>query len=628
MNNLVVAYQPWGDCSNLFPFWPRGKLDDALWAFPDLVVLLGNLPNDYVVRRVNNKDPVVFKYLLVASDGEADFRVSIGKNLQFANLEVLRESGLPPRKAIFIERRHVWIYQWIQYWPQLTGDMYRRSVLTGLFNSLRQIARKNQLCEVYIYSLFGRAQKTTRIEKGVRIASQFRQFLENLKGYVMVKADRNISGENGELACRSPIKIEHNGGQVRLVSMVWLAPGTLDVIEKFNYCELDATFYTMKPYVMCVPQFIKKNAAYPVGLIIGPSESRELYEMFYEAVCHMAQLTGINPGFRFPVLSDAGWALKKFCKRHGLQQYQCHRHLIEWFGNNSILRMMFIKLLRSQNIEELRENLRISNLVFTTLNSENKITESVRTKYLKFTGQVIDANGQLTDHRNQLNKWMKWCLFLRGNVTSCSNHAECFHHVLKAAVKPNGKHIGIGKCLLTSYNVIGKKQRGWKKGFARNLSSYIRSGDHPPDWRYVREVARRFELTIPPELEHLPTERQVFEALLEIGTADLQGIEITEIPIHQVFLTAWTGPEAFVAGSRNQDLPPSPEIAEVGDPVTQLARDIYAVVGDSIHRPEPFAWVFHWCMEAIRLHHLDPIAAPAQAYITAWDHVRQQLGRA
>ena len=124
----LPTYQSWGDCSNLFPFWPYGKLDDALWAFPDLVVLLGNLPSDYVVRRVNNKDPVTVKYLVVASDGEADF--SIGKNLQFANLEVLRESGLAPRKAIFIERGHLWIYQWIQYWRQLAGDMYRRSVVT------------------------------------------------------------------------------------------------------------------------------------------------------------------------------------------------------------------------------------------------------------------------------------------------------------------------------------------------------------------------------------------------------------------------------------------------------------------------------------------------------------------
>lgn len=628
MQHVVVAYQPCADCANLFPFWPRGKLDDALWAVPDLVVFLANLPKDYVVRRVNNKDTVVFKYLLVASDGEADFRVSIGKNLQFANLEVLRESGLPPRQAIFIERRHIWIYQWIQYWPQLTGDMYRRSVLTGLFNSLRQIARKNQASEVYIYLLFGRTQKPPTIEKGVRVGIQFRGFLDNLKGYVLLKVDRNFAAGNGASAFRSPIKFVHNGVQLRVVQMIWLAPGALDVIRKFSYCELDATFYTMKPYVMCVPQFIKMNAAYPLGLIIGPSESGELYEMLYEAVCHMAQITGINPGFTFPVLSDAGSALKGFCRRHSLEQYQCHRHLIEWFGNNSILRVMFIKLLRSQNIEEFRENLRISNMVFKALDSEGKISEFVRTKYLKFTGQVIDANGEFAKHRNHEKKLKKWCLFMRGKVTSCSNHAECFHHVLKAAVKPNGKHIGIGKCLLTSYDVIGKKQRGWKKGFARNLSSYIRNGDHPPDWRYVREVARRFELEIPPELERLPTERQVFERLLEIGTAQLQGIEISEIPIHQVIMTTWTGRSEFGGSRNNGELPPTPVISEEGDPVTQLARDIYAVVADEIHRPEPFAWVFHWCMEAIGMNHLDPIAEPAQAYITAWNHVRQQLARA
>ena len=115
--------------------------------------------------------------------------------------------------------------------------------------------------------------------------------------------------------------------------MIWLAPEALDVIRQFCYCELDATFYTMKPCVRCVPQFIKMNTAYPIGLIIAPSESLDLYEMLFEGIWHFVKTTGFNPGFNFPVLSDAGLSLRAFCLRHKLPQFQCHRHLIEGFGN-------------------------------------------------------------------------------------------------------------------------------------------------------------------------------------------------------------------------------------------------------------------------------------------------------
>ena len=40
----------------------------------------------------------------------------------------------------------------------------------------------------------------------------------------------------------------------------------------------------MKPYVACVPQFVYMNCSYPIGLILAPTESADIYELFFDAV--------------------------------------------------------------------------------------------------------------------------------------------------------------------------------------------------------------------------------------------------------------------------------------------------------------------------------------------------------
>ena len=142
----------------------------------------------------------------------------------------------------------------------------------------------------------------------------------------------------------------------------------------------------MKPYVLCVPQFIKMNAAYPIVLIIAPSESLELYGMPFEGVRQFVKTTGFNPGFNFPVLSDAGLALSAFCLRHKLPQFQCHRYLIEWLGNCSIMRVMLLKIPRYPSFEAFQNSLRLSNDVFAELKRAGRLTNSVIAKYLDFTG--------------------------------------------------------------------------------------------------------------------------------------------------------------------------------------------------------------------------------------------------
>lgn len=181
-------------------------------------------------------------------------------------------------------------------------------------------------------------------------------------------------------------------------------------------------------------------------------------------------------------------------------------------------------------------------------------------------------------------------------MTTCSNHAESFHWVLKQAVKPNGKHAGIGKCLLTCRSEIQKEQNSWKRAFIRNFSSYIRASERPPDWQYVREVARPFEVTIPQTQAPDVSERQVLEHLRETGEGALEKVTICKWLGKSILTKMWVDTQS-PSDLPQEAKPNETEIADDGDPITQMARDIYAFVGDDINRCEPFAWVFHWCLD-------------------------------
>ena len=53
-------------------------------------------------------------------------------------------------------------------------------------------------------------------------------------------------------------------------------------MKRFTCCELDATFYCLRPYVVCVPEFVYMNTSYPVGIFMRPSENLDVYNLFDE----------------------------------------------------------------------------------------------------------------------------------------------------------------------------------------------------------------------------------------------------------------------------------------------------------------------------------------------------------
>jgi hypothetical protein len=200
-----------------------------------------------------------------------------------------------------------------------------------------------------------------------------------------------------------------------IAAVVWIPPTAVGSYKEATYIQLDCSFRT-RPFVYCVAQAIIANEAVPLGFIIGPSESEWLYTAFFQT------LWGFIPGYtKLPVLSDQGAGLKAFCVNQGIQQYFCHRHIIQKWGASSAAGMLVARVLRIVDQDEY---------------------EKMRPQFLA-EAISLRKNGHMS--KKQLTAFKNWLTAgdladgiwhrLRDGIARCSNHAERFHGVVNQAVK-------------------------------------------------------------------------------------------------------------------------------------------------------------------------------------------------
>ena len=239
-------------------------------------------------------------------------------------------------------------------------------------------------------------------------------------------------------------------------------------------------------------------------------------------------------------------------------------------------------------------------------------------KYLTFTGQALaHEDGQFYPLPNRDEVVSEWGLWTRSSVTSRSNHAESFHRVLRAAVKPNEKHVGIANCLTEVVKAIAA---AWKDGFTRSLQYYRRRGDLPISWSHLEEVARRFEVEIPKELQEGAnvTEDQVIDAITKLGLDRLQRIKITKVGAEKpCSISPWVG-DPFPARRKKCQSETVEEIVPEDSGVVAIARDIFAGLSFEIREALEFHWVFHWCATAVEQSNLDLTQNIGETYIVVW----------
>jgi hypothetical protein len=197
-----------------------------------------------------------------------------------------------------------------------------------------------------------------------------------------------------------------------VLSLAWLARWADDAYAQASYIQLDCSFGS-EPYVFCVPQAIIHNEAIPLGFIIAPSESAEIYELFYGGLDELHGGTTVPPK---PILSDEGLGLIAFAEHRHLVHFFCHRHLIEKFGAKDVLGVMVARILRIPRPEEFFEYLPEVQFQLAFLRAADLIDIDQYRLFIRFLG---GEDGRFYRH----GIWFR----ARYGVSTCSNHAERFH---------------------------------------------------------------------------------------------------------------------------------------------------------------------------------------------------------
>lgn len=287
--SVPVCFCREGNDGYLFKVLPGGILAEQPWEIRDLLAFLSQIPKSLRAERFGEGEKATLRYY-GKLNGEPVFKLSFSRDLKTGNLQLLSDHFLGNWRPMFRDGKMLRIYYFERYIQGWVGDKKEISILSDLFKSLRQIFNSDENSILYLCSLFGVPQKPPGIQKGLKARSQFWEILKRTSGYFQLLFDQRFDGPwLGE--SRLPIILEENGARLRLAAMSWLSPTAVSAFTQSAYTELDATFYAMKPYVLCVPQVVKMNCAYPVGLIIAPSESFNLYELFYQSLSQAMKMS-------------------------------------------------------------------------------------------------------------------------------------------------------------------------------------------------------------------------------------------------------------------------------------------------------------------------------------------------
>lgn len=238
--------------------------------------------------------------------------------------------------------------------------------------------------------------------------------------------------------------------------LIWIAPWISALLKITGYIQIDASFYALHPYVYSVPLFIYDNAAIPLGIVLGPSESSHLFDVFYKFVKTIFPTANLQ---KFSILSDEGSAIKLFAKIHNIKQFFCYRHLLEKIGSNSVIGEI-ARLLLFQPTKELYNN--ILPQAISDINAyleESIVSKAQVEKFRNIFDLYYFGNHLISTSDHQHGLWNR----MEDGVSTCSNHIERLHRTLNESVSGihlihRKLHIALSKLFDYFYNFEDKSR--------------------------------------------------------------------------------------------------------------------------------------------------------------------------
>ena len=271
----------------------------------------------------------------------------------------------------------------------------------------------------YIYKqdktdLYTKAQLKDLIKKSTKNMYVTKAMFKD--GYIKINTTNNL---------QYVMKYKNDDGSIENIhSLIYLVPEFKQIIDMGKVIELDCSFFVLRPYVYCIPVLIINNESVPIGLVIGPSEKKEIYSMLYNYIQDIDPNSFIKIK-SVPLLSDQGSALLAFSREFNLDHYFCLRHILNKFGASSKLCGIIKPLLFSRSY---------SDFIYLWNIQKDVIINELRNSPEKRINQFSDLFGvKFTKEESNLsipsNENLKQCVWNRidKSIPTCSNHAESIH---------------------------------------------------------------------------------------------------------------------------------------------------------------------------------------------------------
>ena len=250
------------------------------------------------------------------------------------------------------------------------------------------------------------------------------QIFDETKGFTLLipNSDGNFSYKN-----------------IKIGAFIYIPYSTFELLQMdesvLSCIELDTSFKPTSPDVYCVPQLIYRNVGIPIALIVGPSESCELYNLLYFAIQHYDKLnhtTLSSTVEKIPILTDMHPSFTSLSSKYKMEHYYCFAHIIRSYGANSIISLFVRDVLFSHSKNQYEKNIAKNAELFDILGQSVHNIKNFDTSFKSFKEKIISFDDQAPTY----NKCFSPLYYrMTKHIPTTTNHCERFHKNINRAVR-------------------------------------------------------------------------------------------------------------------------------------------------------------------------------------------------
>lgn len=379
------------------------------WNIFKFIDFLSYMPNSFEADKVTRTTVQDFsKCINIREDNQLIFTIYVTEDLQKILVHMRKWTNWIQANGIYYVNHQRWSLKKSNAHPLIVFGKYFGRVDRAPHHMINAIFQG-------VFQKPGKGLLPDFINDNLK-TDKFRKLINSLPGYVEIIEQNEFA--NGFMT---------NHGR-SLQGMAWVCSwAEHQLMYETDYIELDTSFKATSPYCYCCVNSIKNNESTTICVVIGTSETSQLYDYAYRSL----EKVGISSVLlaKIPVLTDLGAAIMSFCSIRGLKQFLCHKHFIERFGHH-ILKNWVKRLLDTVTLSQY-------NIISVQIKAEIEIWISQQSKPENIPEKIVEVQCMLDPANNsRYCKIQQWALWKRVDfhIGRCTNHSESLHRVFNASI--------------------------------------------------------------------------------------------------------------------------------------------------------------------------------------------------